>query len=113
MSYNRSPHPHRCASILSLFENRLHKKGILSFPSETFGVQGHRFSIQEEIDRFYGEDNYKSEEVNDFKSNLPFIADVDNIFLDENQWDSVIIKSSFLDTYFSFVVGTSMLKLFL
>jgi len=106
LSYNRSPHPHRCASILNLFESGLHKKGILSFPSETLGVEGNRFSIQEEIDRFYGEDDYKSEEVNDFKSNLPFIADVDSIFLEENRWDSVVIESSFFNTYFSFVVGT-------
>ena len=49
---------------------------------------------------------YKSEEVNDFKSNLPFIADVDSIFLEENRGDSVVIESSFFNTYFSFVVGT-------
>ena len=106
LSYNRSPHPHRCAAILYLFENGFHKKGILSFPSETIGIEGNKFSIQEEIDRFYGEDDYKSEEVTDFKSNLPFIADVDSIFLEPNRWDSVIIESSFINTYFSFVVGT-------
>jgi|TARA_B100001964_G_C14202164_1_gene586385 hypothetical protein len=106
LSYNRSPHSHRCAAILYLFENGFHKKGILSFPSETIGIEGNKFSIQEEIDRFYGEDDYKSEEVTDFKSNLPFIADVDSIFLEPNRWDSVIIESSFINTYFSFVVGT-------
>jgi hypothetical protein len=106
LSYNRSPHPHRCAAILYLFENNLHEKGILSFPSETIGIEGNKFSIQEQVDRFYCEDNVKSEVINDFKNNLPFIADVEDVFIKENIWDSVIIESSFINTYFSFVVGT-------
>jgi len=106
LSYNRSPHLHRCAAMLYLFENGLHKKGILSFPSETIGIEGNKFSIQEQVDRFYCEDNVKSEVINDFKNNLPFIADVEDVFIKENIWDSVIIESSFINTYFSFVVGT-------
>ena len=106
LSYNRSPHPHRCAAILYLFENGFHKKGILSFPSETIGIEGNKFSIQEQVDRFYCEDNVKSEVINDFKNNLPFIADIEDIFIKDNIWDSVVIESSFFNTYFSFVVGT-------
>ena len=90
LSYNRSPHPHRCAAILYLFENNLHEKGILSFPSETIGIEGNKFSIQEQVDRFYCEDNVKSEVINDFKNNLPFIADVEDVFIKENIWDSVM-----------------------
>jgi len=109
LSYNRSPHSHRCAAILYLFENNLHTKGILSFPSETIGTEEAgtgKFSIQEQVDIFYCEDNVKSEVINDFKNNLPFIADIEDIFIKDNIWDSVVIESSFFNTYFSFVVGT-------
>ena len=106
LSYNRSPHTHRCATIVDIFENKLHEKSILSFPSELEGVQGNKFSIQNEVDKFYTQDNYKSELINDLHNHLPFIADVKNIFTEDNVWDSVVIESSFFNTYFSLVVGT-------
>ena len=106
LSYNRSPHIHRCASMLYLYENKLHEKGIVSFPSETQGVQGNQFSIQSGVDEFFGEDDYKKNIVDDLKIRLPLIADVNDIFTSDNIWDSVVIESSFFSTYFSFVVGT-------
>lgn len=106
LSYNRSPHTHRCATIVDIFENKLYEKSILSFPSELEGVQGNKFSIQNEVDRFYGKDFYKSDLIDDLHNHLPFIADVKDIFTKDNIWDSVIIESSFFDTYFSLVVGT-------
>ena len=69
-------------------------------------MQGNKFSIQNEVDKFYTQDNYKSKLINDLHNHLPFIADVENIFTEDNVWDSVVVESSFFNTYFSLVVGT-------
>ena len=106
LSYNRSPHPHRCAAGLEIFKSQIYKKGIVSFPSDTNGIEDNKFSLQDGIDMFYMEEDYEKELVNNFRKDLPWKADVDTIFSSENIWDSQIFKSSFVDTYFSFVVGS-------
>ena len=106
LSYNRSPHPHRCAAGLEMFRNELYKKGIVSFPSDFDGIEDNQFSLQEGIDMFYNEEDYDKEMVDKFRNNLPWIADVGGIFSENNQWDSEVYRDSFLDTYFSFVVGS-------
>ena len=106
LSYNRSPHPHRCAVGLEMFKNQIYKKGIVSFPSDTNGIEDNKFSLQDGINMFYGKEDYDKELVNKFRKDLPWIADVDTIFSSENIWDSKIFKSSFVDTYFSLVVGS-------
>jgi len=106
LSYNRSPHPHRCVAGLEMFRNKLYKKGIVSFPSDFDGIEDNQFSLQEGIDMFYNEEDYDKKLINKFRKDLPWMADVDTIFSSENIWDSVIIQTSFLKTYFSFVVGS-------
>jgi len=106
LSYNRSAHPHRCAAGLEMFEYQLNKKGMVSFPSDIEGIEGNPFSIQEGIDMFYKKSNYNKDSVDNFRKDLPWIADVDGIFNQNNQWDSDVYRDSFLNTYFSFVVGS-------
>ena len=106
LSYNRSPHPHRCVAGLEMFRNKLYKKGIVSFPSDFDGIEDNQFSLQDGIDMFYNEEGYDKRLINKFRKDLPWVADIDTIFSSENIWDSVIIQTSFLKTYFSFVVGS-------
>ena len=89
-----------------MFRNKLYKKGIVSFPSDFDGIEDNQFSLQEGIDMFYNEEGYDKRLINKFRKHLPWVADIDTIFSSENIWDSVIIQTSFLKTYFSFVVGS-------
>ena len=84
LSYNRSPHPHRCAAGLEVFKSQIYKKGIVSFPSDTNGIEDNKFSLQDGIDMFYMEEDYEKELVNNFRKDLPWKADVDTIFSSEN-----------------------------
>ena len=89
-----------------MFKYQLNKKGLVSFPSDIEGIEGNSFSIQEGIDMFHRETDYNKDSVDNFRKDLPWIADVDGIFNQNNQWDSNVYRDSFLNTYFSFVVGS-------